>query len=403
MKTPSPRPPEDRLLLGPGPSPVPPSVLRAMAAPLLGHLDPDFLALMDGVQESLRTVFGTRNRFTLPLSGTGSAGMEALLVNLLEPGDAVVVAVNGLFGERMTDVAARAGARVVRVDDPWGSPVDVAKFAKAVAAAKPVAAAFVHAETSTGALSDAAALAKAARDGGALPLMDCVTSLGGLPVEVDAWGIAAAYSGTQKCLASPPGLSPVTVSDAAIARVRARKTKVPSWYLDFTMLADYWGEGRTYHHTAPVTAIYGLRESLRLVEEEGLEARFARHRRAQASLVAGLEAMALRPLVASADHRLPPLTAVEVPAGVDDARLRKRLLAEHGIEIGGGLGPLKGKIFRIGLMGHGARVGNVVAALAALSDALRREGHAPPGDPIAAALAKWAASGPDRLAGASAP
>jgi alanine-glyoxylate transaminase/serine-glyoxylate transaminase/serine-pyruvate transaminase len=201
--------------------------------------------------------------------------------------------------------------------------------------------------------------------------------------------VAAAYSGTQKCLASPPGLSPVTVSDGVIARVRARKTKVPSWYLDFTMLADYWGEGRTYHHTAPVTAIYGLRESLRLVEEEGLAARHARHRRAQSSLVAGLEAMGLVPLVKKEEHRLPPLTAVRVPDGVDDAKLRKRLLAEHGIEIGGGLGPLKGKIVRIGLMGHGARIGNVVAVLAALSDALRREGRGVTGDPVGAATRRW--------------
>jgi alanine-glyoxylate transaminase/serine-glyoxylate transaminase/serine-pyruvate transaminase len=219
--------------------------------------------------------------------------------------------------------------------------------------------------------------------------MDCVTSLGGLPVEVDAWGVAAAYSGTQKCLASPPGLSPVTLSAEAIERVRARKSKVRSWYLDFTMLADYWGEGRTYHHTAPVTAIYGLRESLRLIEEEGLAARFARHRRAQASLVAGLDAMGLVPLVARAEHRLPSLTAVRVPDGVDEVRLRKTLLAEHGIEIGGGLGPLKGKILRIGLMGHGARIGNVTLVLAALSDALRRGGRASAGDPVAAAQSRW--------------
>ncbi len=379
--------PENRLLLGPGPSPVPPRVLRAMAAPLVGHLDPDFLRLMDGVQESLRGLFRTRNRFTLPLSGTGSAGMEALLVNLLERGDTVVVAVNGLFGERMCDVAARAGAKVVRVEDAWGSPVDVDRFAEAVARSRPVAAAFVHAETSTGALSDAGALARAARDGGALPIMDCVTSLGGAPIEVDAWRVAAAYSGTQKCLASPPGLSPVTASDEAIARVRGRKSKVESWYLDFTMLADYWGEGRTYHHTAPITAIYGLRASLDLIEEEGIEARVARHRAAQRSLLAGLAVLGFEPLVLVPERRIPSLTAVRAPDGVDEAIVRKHLLTEHGIEIGGGLGPLKGKILRIGLMGDGARIGNVVRVLAALGDALARLGRKKPAsDPVEAAL-----------------
>jgi alanine-glyoxylate transaminase/serine-glyoxylate transaminase/serine-pyruvate transaminase len=293
----------------------------------------------------------------------------------------------------MTDVAERCGARVTRVESPWGEPVDVQAFARAVASARPVAAAFVHAETSTGALSDAAALARAARDGGALPVMDCVTSLGGVALDADAWGIAAAYSGTQKCLASPPGLSPVTVSDDALARIRRRKSKVRSWYLDFTMLADYWGEGRAYHHTAPITAIYGLRESLRLIEAEGAEARFRRHRRAQSSLLAGLGALGLEPLVARAEHRLPPLTAIRVPDGVDEAALRKRLLAEHGIEIGGGLGPLKGKIVRIGLMGHGARIGNVVLVLAAILDALRHAGRKASGDPVAAALARWAEPG----------
>jgi alanine-glyoxylate transaminase/serine-glyoxylate transaminase/serine-pyruvate transaminase len=361
--------PPDRLLLGPGPSQVHPRVLRAMSAPLIGHLDPAFVQMMEEVKDLLRIVFATTNPLTIPISGTGSAGMEACLVNLLEPGDELVVGLNGVFGTRMAEVAERAGAVVRRVEAPWGKIVRPEQIEAALKnATRPKLVAVVHAETSTGAWQPLPEIAKLAHDHGALMLADCVTSLGGAPVLVDEWGIDAAYSGTQKCLSCPPGLSPITFSPRAVDVVKARKTKVQSWYLDLSLLAQYWGEERVYHHTAPITMNYALREALRLVVEEGLEARFARHRQNHEALAAGLGALGLG-LAAEEGHRLPMLNAVTVPDGVDEAKVRGRLLSEHGIEIGGGLGPMKGKVWRIGLMGESSRRASVLAVLAALEDA----------------------------------
>jgi alanine-glyoxylate transaminase / serine-glyoxylate transaminase / serine-pyruvate transaminase len=384
--------PPERLLLGPGPSQVHPRVLRAMSAPLLGHLDPAFVEMMEDVKGLLRHVFATTNPLTIPISGTGSAGMEACLVNLLEPGDELVVGVNGVFGTRMAEVAERAGAVVRRVEAAWGRIVRPEQIEAALAnAARPKLVAVVHAETSTGAWQPIPEIAKLAHDRGALVLVDCVTSLGGAPVEVDAWGIDAAYSGTQKCLSCPPGLSPITFGPRALDVLRARKTKVQSWYLDLSLLAQYWGDERVYHHTAPITMNYALREALRIVVEEGLPARFARHRRNHEALAAGLAPLGLA-LAAEEGHRLPMLNAVTVPDGVDEAKVRGRLLKEHGIEIGGGLGPMKGKVWRIGLMGESSRRSSVLAVLAALEDALRAEGRAvTPGATLAAAQASYAA------------
>jgi alanine-glyoxylate transaminase/serine-glyoxylate transaminase/serine-pyruvate transaminase len=357
----------ERLLLGPGPSNASPRVLAALAQPLLGHLDPAFLAIADEVQERLRRLFGTANELTLPLSATGSAGMEACLANLLERGDDVVIGVAGVFGERMCEVAARIGARVARVETEPGTALDPAAMAAAIAEARPRAVAFVHAETSTGVLQPVEEIARAARDAGALVVLDCVTSLGGIPLAIDAWGVDAVYSGTQKCLSCPPGLSPASFSPRALERVRSRAAPVQSWYLDVTLLSGYFGAKRVYHHTAPISAIYGLAEGLRIVEEEGMAARAARHREAAAALVAGLAPLGFVPLVAE-PVRLPTLTAVRLPERVaaGEAAVRRRLLEAHGIEVGGGLGKLAGRIWRIGLMGENARVANVERLLAAL-------------------------------------
>jgi alanine-glyoxylate transaminase/serine-glyoxylate transaminase/serine-pyruvate transaminase len=385
--------PPARLLLGPGPSQVHPRVLRALSAPLVGHLDPAFLAMMEDVKTLLRWVFATENALTFPVSGTGSAGMECCLVNLLEPGDEVVVGVNGVFGTRMAEVAERAGARVRRVEVPWGRIVRPEQVAAALGqCTRPKLVALVHAETSTGAWQPLEDAARLTREHDALFLADCVTSLGGAPVAVDAWGVDAAYSGTQKCLSCPPGLAPVTFGPRALAAVARRRTRVQSWYLDVTLLQQYWGEDRVYHHTAPVSMNYALREALRLVAEEGLAARFARHRLNHEALAAGLAALGLSP-AAEEGHRLPMLNAVTVPEGVDEARVRARLLAEDGIEIGGGLGPMKGRVWRIGLMGESSRRTSVLAVLSALETALAAEGRraAPPGAALAAAQAVYAA------------
>ena len=384
--------PPERLLLGPGPSPVHPRVLRAMSAPLLGHLDPAFVQMMEEVKDLLRVVFATTNPLTIPISGTGSAGMEACLVNLLEPGDELVVGVNGVFGTRIAEVAERAGGRVRRVEAPWGRVIRPEQIAAALAnATKPKLVAVVHAETSTGAWQPLPDITRLAHDHGALMLADCVTSLGGAPVLIDEWGIDAAYSGTQKCLSCPPGLSPVTFGPRALDVMKARKTKVQSWYLDLSLLAQYWGEERVYHHTAPISMNYALREALRLVVEEGLEARFARHRRNHEALAAGLAAIGLD-LAAEAGHRLPMLNAVTVPDGIDEAAVRGRLLEEYGIEIGGGLGPMKGKVWRIGLMGESSRRAHVLTVLAALEDLLRAEGRSVrAGSAVAAAHGAYAA------------
>lgn len=359
-----------RLCLGPGPSPVPPRVLAALAQPTLGHLDPAFLALMDDVRAMLRTVFATANPMTLAMSGTGSAGMETVIVNLVEPGDRVVVGVNGVFGGRLAEVARRAGAEVTTVESPWGQTLDRDALAAAIADRAPRLVAVVHAETSTGVVNPIEGLAELVRARDGLLVVDCVTSLAGMPVEIDAWGVDAAYSGTQKCLACPPGLSPVTLSPRAMARLAARTTKVPSWYLDLSLLSSYWGQERAYHHTAPINMIYALHEALRIVLEEGLPARFARHRAAHAYLAERLAPLGL-PFVSQDGYRLPMLNAIAAPAGHDEAAVRRRLLDEHGLEIGGGLGAFKGKAWRIGLMGHGATTASVDAAVDALTAVLR--------------------------------
>lgn len=358
-----------RLLLGPGPSNAHPSVLEAMSLPLLGHLDPEFIALLDRVKEGLRTAFGTENGMTLPLSATGSAGMEAALINLLEPGESAVIGVNGVFGGRMAEVCRRAGADVTTVDAEWGQTLDPNEMAATIARVHPKVVAFVHAETSTGVCQPVEEISGAAREAGAMVVLDCVTSLAGRPVELDAWGIDAAYSGTQKCLSCPPGLSPVSFSDRAIEAVQARKTPVQSWFLDLSLLAGYYGgEKRVYHHTAPITATYGLAAGLDRVLEEGLPARYARHSDAASRLVDGLGDLGFEPLVAEAD-RLPMLTSVRLSDSVrsqGDGVVRGRLLNEFGIEVGAGLGPLAGEIWRIGLMGENARPEPVDRLLEAL-------------------------------------
>jgi alanine-glyoxylate transaminase/serine-glyoxylate transaminase/serine-pyruvate transaminase len=380
--------PPARLLLGPGPSEVHPRVLRAMSAPLVGHLDPAFIAMMEEVKALLRLVFATDNALTFPVSGTGSAGMEACVVNLVEPGDEVVVGVNGVFGTRIADIVERAGGTAVRVEAPWGSIVRPEQIEAALRRCRrPRLVALVHAETSTGAWQPLPEAARLAHEHDALLLADCVTSLGGAPVEIDAWDIDAAYSGTQKCLSCPPGLSPLTFGRRAREVLRRRSNPVRSWYLDLTLLEQYWGEERIYHHTAPISMNYALHEALRLVAEEGLAARFVRHRANHEALAAGLAALGLA-FAAEEGHRLPMLNAVAVPDRVDEARVRARLLADYGIEIGGGLGPMKGRVWRIGLMGESSRRSHVLTVLAALEDVLRAEGRrVDPGAALAAAQA----------------
>lgn len=364
--------PPKRLLMGPGPSDLHPRVLAAMAQPTIGHLDPAFIGLMDDIKRRLQAAFGTANELTMPISGPGSAGMEACFVNLVEPGDVVVVCVNGVFGGRMKENVDRMGGHAVVVEDAWGTPVDAAKVDAALAAhpgAKALA--FVHAETSTGVGSDAGALCALAQKHGALSIVDTVTSLGGIPVAVDDWGADAVYSGTQKCLSCAPGLSPITFSARAVAAVKARRGKCPSWFLDFSLLLGYWGGGakRAYHHTAPVNALYGLHESLVLLEEEGLENSWARHAHQHRALVAGLEAMGLS-LPVAPEHRLPQLNAVTVPDGIDESLVRAQLLSRFGLEIGAGLGALAGKVWRIGLMGQSATPKHVITCLTSLEGIL---------------------------------
>ncbi len=368
--------PPSRLLLGPGPSNVHPRVLRALSTPIVGHLDPTYLALMDDTRRMLQQVFQTKNAMTLPISATGSAGMETCFVNLLEPGDEAVVCINGVFGTRMADIVERCGAVLHKVEAPWGRVIDPADVEAALAKCKaPKLVAIVHAETSTGAwqpLEDIGALARAV---GALFVVDTVTSLAGCPVRVDEWGIDACYSGTQKCLSCPPGLSPLTFSERAVEVLRRRKSKVQSWYLDLTMLEKYWGSERVYHHTAPISMSFALYEALRIVLEEGLEARWQRHRRSHEALKAGLEAIGLS-IASQEGHQLWQLNSVSIPEGVDDAAVRGRLLKDFGIEVGAGLGPLKGKTWRIGLMGENSRIGTVLTLLHALETVLAEAGTA---------------------------
>ncbi len=360
-----------RVLLGPGPSEVPWRVLQALAKPTIGHLDPVFLTLMDQVRARLRQLFRTDNELTLPMSGTGSAGMETVLVNLIEPGDTVLIAVNGVFGGRMTEVARRAGAEVIVLERPWGHVFEQEALIAALAEHRPALVALVHAETSTGACQPLEGLAGAVREHDALLVVDCVTSLGGMPVEVDAWGIDAAYSGTQKCLSCPPGLAPITLSPRAVAKLEARTTPVQSWYLDLSLVASYWGHDRTYHHTAPINMIYGLHEALELVFEESLEHRFARHQQLHELLRDGLAELEID-FICKQGERLPMLNAVYVPSHVEDVAVRRRLLDDYGIEIGGGLGEYRGRAWRIGLMGASASRRNVRLLLAAFREILLR-------------------------------
>ncbi|MCE7933925.1 MAG: alanine--glyoxylate aminotransferase family protein [Chlorobi bacterium CHB2] len=357
--------PPHRLLMGPGPSMVPQSVLDAMSLPLLGHLDPLFVGLMEEVKEMLRAVFLTSNPMTFPVSGTGSAGMEFCFVNLIEPGDEVVVGINGVFGGRMADVAQRCGATVVRVEAEWGRIIEPEQIAQAVRGRSPKLVAIVHAETSTGVLTPVAEIAQLAHDAGALMVIDTVTSLGGTPVRIDEWGIDAAYSGTQKCLSCPPGLAPVTLGPRAMEAATNRRTPVQSWYLDVNLLSGYWGSSRAYHHTAPISMNYALHEALRLTLEEGLEARWKRHRENHLLLQGMLGEMGIA-LMGQEGHRLPQLNAAAVPAGCDEAETRRRLLEEFNIEIGAGLGPLKGKAWRIGLMGATSTPENVERLVGAM-------------------------------------
>lgn len=365
--------PPVRTLMGPGPSDVPPRVFAALARPTIGHLDPAFVGMMDELKGLLRYAFQTENELTFPLSAPGSVGMESCFVNLVSPGDKVIVCINGVFGQRMAENVRRIGGVPVIVEDPWGDAVDPAKVEDTFRAHPDAAAlAFVHAETSTGALSDAATLAAIARRFGALTIMDCVTSLAGVPVLLDEWGIDAAYSGSQKCLSCTPGLSPVSFSAAAVQRIRNRKTPCQSWFQDLSLVLGYWsGAKRTYHHTAPVNPLYGLHESLVLLAEEGLENVWQRHRDNHLRLRAGLEALGLR-FVVREEARLPQLNTVWIPDGIDEAAARNRLLTDFGLEIGAGLGVLAGKVWRIGLMGHSSRPANIALCLSGLEAVLRR-------------------------------
>ncbi len=361
-----------RTLMGPGPSDVPPRILEALSRPTIGHLDPRFVDLMDEVKTLLQHVMQTENALTMPISAPGSAGMEACFVNLVEPGDKVIVCQNGVFGGRMKENVERCGAHPIMVHDAWGSAVDPQKLEDALIANPDASVvAFVHAETSTGAQSDAKTLVELAHKHHCLTIVDAVTSLAGTPLKVDEWEIDALYSGTQKCLSCVPGIAPVSFSDRARHKISNRRHKVQSWFLDMNLIMGYWGKGtrRAYHHTAPVNAMYALHEALLMVHEEGLENAWERHRRNHLALKAGLEAMGIQFIVDEA-HRLPQLNAIAIPEGVDDAAVRLRLLEEHHLEIGAGLGDLAGKVWRIGLMGYSSRIENITLCLAALDGVL---------------------------------
>ncbi len=382
--------PSPRLLLGPGPSDVHPRVLSAMTTPLLGHLDPQFLEMMSETQQMLRDIYRTKNALTFPVSATGMAGMEACLVNLLEPGDRLLICQKGFFGARMVEIASRIGLELKVLERPWGQVIDLDAIRAAITEFRPKVVGIVQAETSTGAWQPIEELGKLCHAHEALLLVDAVTSLGCVPVEVDAWEIDAIYSCSQKGLACPPGLSPVSVSERAAEVIRQRKTKVQSWYLDLTIVMKYWGAERMYHHTAPITMIYALREGCRLVLEEGLPARWERHQRNHQALKAGLNALGLHYL-APEGYQLPQLNAVRIPEGIDDAAVRKMMLTEFGIEIGGGLGEFKGKAWRIGLMGQNSRPNAVYQVLSGLEHCLRHQGsRVEPGVGVAAAETVYA-------------
>ncbi|MFA0267998.1 alanine--glyoxylate aminotransferase family protein [Vibrio cyclitrophicus] len=364
--------PPHRTLMGPGPSDISPQVLQALSRPTIGHLDPLFIAMMDELKQLLKYAFQTENEFTIAVSAPGSAGMETCFVNLIEPGEKVIVCRNGVFGERMRENVVRCGGEAILVDDEWGKPVSVEKVEQALAEnPDAVAVAFVHAETSTGALSDAQAISAIARQFGALTIVDAVTSLGGVPLLVDEWQLDAVYSGSQKCLSCVPGLSPVTFSQRAVDKMKARQAPVQSWFLDQSLVLGYWsGEGkRSYHHTAPVNSLYALHESLVLLKNEGLDNAWSRHYAMHQELKAGVEALGLK-FVVDEEGRLPQLNALYFPEGIDEAKIRTQLLEEYNLEIGAGLGSLAGKAWRIGLMGYGARKENVALCLKALKDVL---------------------------------
>lgn len=357
--------------MGPGPSDVHPRVLKAMATPLVGHLDPQFLQVMDEIKEMVQLTFQTQNPLTFVVSAPGSAGMETCLVNLLEPGDEALICVNGVFGNRMSDIVERCGAKLTRVDAPWGEPIDPRAVEKALSTCKPKLVAIVHAETSTGVLQPLEAISKITHEAGALFVVDAVTSYCGTELNVDEWEIDAVYSGSQKCLSAPPGLSPVTLSRRAVQVLDERKTKVQSWFLDLTQVKNYWaGAKRAYHHTGPVSAMFAIHEALRLVLEEGLDKRFMRHRDNHRLLQKGLEQLGFE-FIVKPEFRLPMLNAVKLPPGLDDASARKRLLDEFNIEVGGGLGEFAGKIWRIGLMGNSSSPNHVNMLLGALNTIMR--------------------------------
>jgi alanine-glyoxylate transaminase / serine-glyoxylate transaminase / serine-pyruvate transaminase len=386
--------PSPRLLLGPGPSDAHPRVLSVMSTPLLGHLDPQFLDIMNETQELMRWAYRTKNRMTFPVSATGSAGMECCLVNLLEPNDKAIVCAKGYFGQRMIDIAGRTGAQVTVMEAPWGEVFDLNRIRETLQKVRPKALAIVHAETSTGASQPMEQLGKLCHEFNALLVVDAVTSLGCTPLHVDDWELDAVFSCSQKGLGCPPGMSPVTFSDRALDALNSRKTKVQSWYLDLTTVQKYWGGDRAYHHTGPITMVYALREGLRLVNEEGLEERWNRHLRNHKALKAGLLAMGLQ-YTANEKYQLPQLNAIKIPTGVDDVAGRRLLLAEFGIEIGGGLGDFKGKAWRIGLMGVNSRPANVMLVLAALEQCLAKQDYkVPPGAGVAAAVQAYASMGP---------
>ena len=369
--------PPQRILMGAGPSNVHPRVLRAIGTPIVGHLDPSFLKVMDDVMEMLRIMFGTSNRMTLPISATGTAAMEAAICNVVEPGDTVIIATNGFFGARLADIASRCGAQVHTIDFPWGKPVDPSDVETEMRKHTAVKAlGVIHGETSTGVLSPLTDLANLAHHHDSILIADAVTSLGGQEFKMDQWDIDVAYSASQKCLASPPGLAPISVGPRAEKLIKERKTPVQSFYLNLGNLETYWSENQTrvYHHTAPISMIYALRESLRMAMEEGIEARILRHARNAAALRAGLESLGLA-LFADPDHRLNPLTIVLAPEGVDEAQVRRRLLQEYSIEIAGGLGQIAGRVWRIGLMGETSREANVLLLLSALERILPGEGY----------------------------
>lgn len=362
----------ETLLMGPGPSCVFPEVYQALGRPTVGHLDPRFIALMDRIKTLMQQLLGTANHVMLPISGTGSAGMETCFVNLVERGDPVLILINGVFGQRMAEVATRLGAEAETLNFDWGTPVIPEQVEATLREKHYKLVAVVHAETSTGVANDVQTIGQMVREHEALYLVDAVTSLGGMPLRMDEWSIDALYSGTQKCLSCPPGLSPVSLSERAVEKLRGRTGKVPNWYLDLSLIINYWeGAKRAYHHTAPINMLYALYQSLRCVLDEGLEQVHQRHRAAHEQLVAGLDQLGMAMLV-EPSHRLPMLNAVKVPPGVDEAAVRTRLLREHDIEIGAGLGPLAGKIWRIGLMGHTARPANVQRLLGAMAKVIER-------------------------------